>query len=331
MNVMDYQISGSAFDSAPMDLIYGLVYTEDDVLEIPKKYPFKRGWGIPESFRIIEHNPKSFPLGIEMCYLSICEQKFYEIRIEFPDNLFALMWEPGMEYITFGMAPCGKIAVWISGVKKSVLVCAIEAEETEVDMSVIAPFNPTLSLKKYCAQYEAYINGIRIFDLNIFDTCIKQYNYKYIVVTGPFDKVDNDNDNNQARVEFSWIEDSLSDGTYDKLHDDRLNTYHMGGFPLKCNIVMQKVKTEWQVSLWFYGNLLAEIFNRFYGAHPETKADFIIRIDAENKKYELALYRQGLKEPVVIPESAYQLIVFKNKFEDYRSENYNQPRGAWIW
>lgn len=73
------------------------------------------------------------------------------------------------------------------------------------------------------------------------------------------------------------------------------------------------------------------IFHHFYGAHPETKTDFIIRIDAENKKYELALYRQGLKEPVVIPESAYQLIVFKNKFEDYRSENYDQPRGAWIW
>lgn len=73
------------------------------------------------------------------------------------------------------------------------------------------------------------------------------------------------------------------------------------------------------------------ILEKFYGAHPETKADFIIKIDAENKKYELALYRQGLKEPVVIPESAYQLIVFKNKFEDYRSENYNQPRGAWIW
>ena len=78
-------------------------------------------------------------------------------------------------------------------------------------------------------------------------------------------------------------------------------------------------------------NLKIDLFRRFYGAHPETKADFIIRIDPENKKYELALYRQGLKEPVVIPESAYQMIVFKNKFEDYRSANYNQPRGAWIW
>ena len=78
-------------------------------------------------------------------------------------------------------------------------------------------------------------------------------------------------------------------------------------------------------------DLLLEAISKIIWSHPETKVDFIIRIDAENKKYELSLYRQGLKEPVIIPEDAYQLIVFKNKFEDYRSENYNQPRGAWIW
>ena len=63
----------------------------------------------------------------------------------------------------------------------------------------------------------------------------------------------------------------------------------------------------------------------------DTKTDFIIRIDSEKRKYELALFRQGLKEPQIIPEDAYQLLVFKNKFEDYRSDNYNQERGAWIW
>lgn len=89
--------------------------------------------------------------------------------------------------------------------------------------------------------------------------------------------------------------------------------------------------TNLSIYFWFEVSVLLHVFERFYGAHVETKSDFIIRIDAENKKYVLALYRQGLKEPVVIPESAYQLIVFKNKFEDYRSENYNQPRGAWIW
>ena len=98
---------------------------------------------------------------------------------------------------------------------------------------------------------------------------------------------------------------------------------------LWVNFFLNKI----EYSVMFYSNVneLTEIFNRFYGAHPDTKTDFIIHIDAKSKKYELGLYRQGLKEPVVIPECAYQLIVFKNKYEDYRSENYNQPRGAWIW
>ena len=73
------------------------------------------------------------------------------------------------------------------------------------------------------------------------------------------------------------------------------------------------------------------MFDKFYGAHRDTRTDFIIRVDAAARKYELALFRYGLKEPVVIPEEAYQLLVFKNRFEDFRSPNYDQPRGAWIW
>ncbi len=59
--------------------------------------------------------------------------------------------------------------------------------------------------------------------------------------------------------------------------------------------------------------------------------DFIFRMDIEHSRYELALYRYGLKEPLIVPQETYQLLVFKNKFEHYRSENYNQERGAWIW
>lgn len=331
MNNTEYQIAGSAFQSCPIEMLYGLVYTVDDVLEIPKKSPFMQGWGIPETYSITDKRPNSFPLGLELCYLSIIERKFYEARIEFPDNLFELMWEPDMEYITFGMSPKGKIAIWISGENKSNLVCSIDAEETEVDMSLLSPFNPNITLQEYCNQYEPAIKGNESPDLEIFDSAIRQYNYKYLVLSHSFDKTRKDIDKDLIPIEFDWIEETLCDGTYDKLHDGNLNLYHLGGVPYKCNLKLHKGRTVWEVCFWMDCNALTKIFERFYGAHPETKADFIIRIDAENKKYELALYRQGLKEPVVIPESAYQMIVFKNKFEDYRSDNYNQPRGAWIW
>lgn len=121
------------------------------------------------------------------------------------------------------------------------------------------------------------------------------------------------------------------DGTRNNFVDSLPAIYQKQALPHKIAFKFIEKCSNFQAYVFFDENELRNAFERFYGAHPETRADFIIRIDAENKKYELALFRQGLKEPVVIPSEAYQLIVFRNKFEDYRSKNYNQPRGAWIW
>ena len=135
--------------------------------------------------------------------------------------------------------------------------------------------------------------------------------------------------------ETSFEKQSVSiwrrDGTYDKSNDGGLMKYHQAGKPKKLRVEWHIGKSEYSAYFWFEDERIREVFDRFYGAHPDTKTDFIIRIDAEKRKYELALYRYGLKEPQVIPENVYQLLVFKNKFEDYRSDNYNQERGAWIW
>ena len=133
------------------------------------------------------------------------------------------------------------------------------------------------------------------------------------------------------RFEFDYIEEALFDGTHDKLHDGGLMNYHEAGKPKKLAVKWHIKKSEYTAYFWFEDEEIRKVFDRFYGAHPETKTDFMIRIDSEHNKYELSLYRYGLKEPQVISESAFQLLVFKNKFEYYRSENYDQPRGAWIW
>ncbi len=147
-----------------------------------------------------------------------------------------------------------------------------------------------------------------------------QFTYKYVILGM-----------NGETISIGYIGVLNYDKTFDKTNNEKLLQYHQASKPQKINIKWEYSSNEFNGFLWIDEKEITAIFERFYGAHPETKTDFIIRIDAENKKYELALYRQGLKEPVVIPKSAYQLIVFKNKFEDYRSENYNQPRGAWIW
>ena len=156
---------------------------------------------------------------------------------------------------------------------------------------------------------------------------MRHYNLRYMVKEIDVEK------ENKSCCDLAIIKVAVYnlDGSYDKSNNVRLMSYSEKGKPQIISIEYRINKNEYSTHFWLDEGELSHIFDRFYGAHPETKTDFIIRIDAENKKYELALYRQGLKEPVMIPKSAYQLIVFKNKFEDYRSENYNQPRGAWIW
>lgn len=161
---------------------------------------------------------------------------------------------------------------------------------------------------------------------------MKQFTYRYQIAFDNWNgKQWGKYEEEEAAPEFDYVEEALYDGTHDKLHDGGLMKYHEAGKPKKLKVQFHVVKSEYSAYFWFEDERIREVFDRFYGAHPDTKTDFIIRIDAARNKYEVAMYRYGLKEPVVLAEDAYQLIVFRNKFECYRSENYNQQRGAWIW
>ena len=156
------------------------------------------------------------------------------------------------------------------------------------------------------------------------------YCYKYVILVDDFCfSVLNARNRDKNLVLESFVDTQIED-----LLIDKENEYFLYGEknpPHNISIKWKCYKKEYSAYFWFEEEPIREVFDKFYGAHPDTKTDFIIRIDAENKKYELALYRYGLKEPQIVSEDVYQLLVFKNKFEDYRSDNYNQERGAWIW
>lgn len=185
-------------------------------------------------------------------------------------------------------------------------------------------------LKEVSAEFK---HNNLLEEAKVLDNYLIQYNYRYLPLFDYFAEESGkwEANDDSFLIELDYIEDILYDGQYDKTHDGKLFSYHKAGKPRKLVIKWHIKKSEYSAYFWFEDEEIRAIFDRFYGAHPETKTDFMIRIDVEKNKYELALYRYGLKEPQVISESAYQLLVFKNKFEYYRSENYNQPRGAWIW
>lgn len=225
---------------------------------------------------------------------------------------------------SFGVFPNGLFAIWSFCERTSKLLFSSKAYDiTNYMMDLIKT-----------KGYDLIVNSESL-DIPIsFDKDMQQFLYRYLIL---FEKWDDFDENWQSFIEeeflseFDYIEESLCDGTFDKLHDGGLMNYHEAGKPKKLAIKWHIKKSEYTAYFWFEDDEIRAIYDRFYGAHPETKTDFMIRIDSEKNKYELALYRYGLKEPQVISESAYQLLVFKNKFEYYRSENYNQPKGAWIW
>ena len=343
-------VSGNAPRLYPTDTYFGLLYYgRDEALEIPKLYPYSGEWGKVLSTQILERDRYPMPRIIYVVWLSIVEMKFYMLRDRLKYEKLEQLWsqkdeEIGEElfsHIIVGMAPYGGVAVWASGEKKCVLEDFHKAEETKVDIDDFINGDSTWTIKEIC---DSYINNDSTVKENLeqnglpprhlFDKYMQQFTYRYLPL---FEHWDEDKgewqkyDEEEILPEFEYIEEALFDGTHDKLHDGGLMNYHEAAKPKKLAVKWHVKKSDFTAYYWFEDEEICRIYDRFYGAHPDSKTDFIIRIDSENNKYELALYRYGLKEPLVISESAYQLIVFKDKFECFRSENYDQPTGAWIW
>lgn len=343
---MDYNIQIKT-SSSPQHLIEiheGTVYSNDVPLaELHKIVACRSEWGGEVNRFYMDNDCYEKPDHIKLIYLSYSECKFYSIMAQLsPTTIknFSNTYDTDATLL-IGLAPLGKVAVWIRNCTKSVIVNWLQGEETNVSMHMFFPLNPNITLSEYCNSYNKQNFSIGQIDdrpnrpqLYQFDNYMKQFTYRYLQV---FEKWDKDKERwlkyeeGEVAPEFDYIEEALYDGTHDKLHDGGLMKYHQAGKPKKLRVQWYIKKSEYTAYFWFEDERIREVFDKFYGAHPDTKTDFIIRIDAERRKYELALYRYGLKEPQIIPEDVYQLLVFKNKFEDYRSENYNQERGAWIW
>lgn len=175
------------------------------------------------------------------------------------------------------------------------------------------------------------VKGLRQYS-GILDIYLKQYIYRYIALFERWNGTRwKENTEDDRKASIAYITDKCYDGKIHKSENEYLLKFHQAGKPRKLAVRWHIGKAEYAAYFWFGEEGIRTTFERFYGIHPDTKADFLIRIDSVNNKYELALYRYGLREPQVISEDTYQMIVFKNKFECYRSENYDQPRGAWTW
>lgn len=240
-------------------------------------------------------------------------------------------------YVAVGIAPHGGVAVWLHGHKKQTLITWLHAEEKMLTIEEQRSLLWGIELKKYCevAVKELGIESIVIPDSKKFENMMMQYSYKWQPALKKWDEIEEiwkDYEEEEKYIpELDFIEAKCFDGTYDKLRDGSLMEYHTSGKPSHLTVAWHVGKKKYGAYFFFDHDELQAVFSRCYGAHPDTKVDFLVLMDAEMNHYELALYRYGMKEPLKIDESAYQLMVFRNKFECFRSENYNLPPGSWRW
>lgn len=342
-----YYISGNAPILYPTEMWYSaLFYTQKEMLPIPKCYPYRGEWGEILSTEVLSREDYPMPNKLDMAWLSIIEQKFYQLEAEIPAEQFQAVWDQAQpetfSHIVVGMAPFGGVALWCVGEDKSVLITWMQAKPYEVSFKEFKSGDQYKTLQDYCNRYlesnplakdNIETNGQPPRDL--YDGYMKQFTYRYLIEFGQWDKDEKKwneaIENKDETDEFDSIEETLFDGTHDKLHDGGLMNYHQAGKPMKLAVKWHIKKSEYSAYFWFHDEDIKAVFERMYGPHPETKTDFIIRVDALQNKFELSMYRYGMKEPYIISEKTYELIVFKNKFEAFRSDNYDQPRGAWIW
>lgn len=353
----EYHLSGSAFEFAPI-ITYAAIVTcsEDEAIQIPECLPYKGGWGTGCHVEILEQSEHYLPQGIHIIYLSILEKEYYIINEELPQKDIESLWTSAainkdsnqnqsinnsslFENIVVGMAPYGNVAIWLNGISKSTLIFWKKGEK--IDTSIFPQETTPASIRETC---EFYINNDPLVKENLeknglpprdlFDRYMQQFNYRYVVEFGHWDEENEEwkpYENDEVKPEFDYIEESLYDGTHDKLHDGGLMEYHQAGKPKKLALQWHIKKSEYSAFLWMDDMKIRAAFEAFYHDYPEAEIDFVFRIDPQKNKYQILFNCREAKQPIPLNEEAYQMIVFKSKFENYRSKNYNQPRGAWIW
>lgn len=317
----------SASAEWPALLLYGIILNGGNPCgEFSHYFPYIGRWGK----RIEDAEPiicNSEQLTFRILWYSIRENKFYQYEKD-----FTIKANKNSELL-IGLFANGEIILWeYSDVVSEFLGYDMGVDKTQEVLSLMKQNPDLIKLldpnENTFEGLQYHYNDFLVSNYNFGDgealsisKLSQSYNYKFQLNVS-YDDID---------MEINNLHIRFYDGSYIKIINQNLMKYKKRALPQYIRIICNIGKFNFDIQVGLFIDELSLIVKRFYGIHEDTNTDFIITFDFFNKKYELALYRQGLKEPVVIPESAYQLIVFKNKFEDYRSENYNQPRGAWIW
>ena len=326
-------------------LLIGLFDTEGKGIETVIENQCTKVWGERSSFDIVSSRKYPFPVRLVAMWVSAAEQCCYRAdfsidtqRAEAIINEHkCLTSELRMEYLPIGIAPFGGVAVWLSSYEESLLLNWEKAIQISQNNQIGRDRVVTICQELFSTYYEAQSslanNGLP--SQNLFERRMTKYDYRFVALEEYYDGQDwraySDEDLYYDDLDLDSIYVLRLDGTLDKRAGFELLNYHHAGVPSRISVKWHSGKAQYSAYFWLELLGSMRMFERFFIIDSLRPADLLLRLDSRAQRYELALSRAGEQTISSFNDEAYQAIVFRDGREFYRTPNYNQPDGAWVW
>lgn len=325
----------SEHEDSPVTILKGKAYypgcDEQGLYLIKSRHA---GWGKVSHIEMVKKETWPLPNRIDLRYVTMDDGCCYALDTPIDDVRAEELWQNEQQehpdepfkYFVVGAGPHGIVAVWLRSNKRAVLLQSFQAEIAQKDQEEEDRFGWINDMKMPGAMKKEEI-----------ERDMKQYCYRYVALEEYWDtesewwKAYKDDDLYYDDLDIDSIEDHRTDGTFDYFGGEEQLAFHTTAKPKRITVKWHAGKTEYFAHFWLDDHGMNVFFNMFYKAQPEAKADFLLRLDPERQAYQLALYTEGMEHEIIIPWHAYQLIVFRDKREHYRSANFTREENAWNW
>lgn len=302
-----------------------------------------------EPHTIVFEGKKELPERIELAWLSIIDKKCYAVEADIDKQKAEQLWKDNeasaeeasqlYKHVICGVLPNKSIGIYLYSETKSILFQKLKANEINISIELLPlSFIDSESERILSENEEAReVATLGMPPSEFFDHWLEQFYYRYVPLEEYWD-----GENWQEYDEEDMFYDDIMinelhvqrfDGTHHELPDDiSLIKYHEAGMPKRMALQWDEGRSHLSAYWWFDDQVLYPILHRFFSLNPDARADILLRCDSRQECFEIALKSgEMLQQPITVLPEAYQLIVFKDGHELYKSENYNQEQGAWNW
>jgi hypothetical protein len=149
----------------------------------------------------------------------------------------------------------------------------------------------------------------------LFERYMQKFNYRIIP------KFENE------EAAFEGIELYYYNGEFNTTDPKEHAENAMRAKPYKIVLNWSVGKNQYGGYFWTDEKKIIDIFSKYYDNDVQKEGNFVIEVGKSNDQFKFSL--QDNSSRVEIPIEEMQIIVFNNKFEFFKSQNYNRPQGGW--